>query len=114
VLARADMESADTAAPIVVTGKRDAAGQVIGVRRCGDDPVCHDGRSVSAQGSGWERFLGKCESGGQGEGGTLDFLVGSWGRSPVGLLIAQRRIADARKLVRQGAGRLVVIGAALH
>ena len=65
MLARADMESADTAAPIVATGRREAARQVIGVRWCGDDPVCHDGQSVSAQGSGWERFLGKCESGGQ-------------------------------------------------
>jgi len=43
VLTRADMESADIAAPIVTSGKREAAGGVIGVKRCGDDPVGHDG-----------------------------------------------------------------------
>ena len=32
-MARADMESADTAAPIVTSGKREAAGRVIGVKR---------------------------------------------------------------------------------
>src|SRR3990172_8681659 len=57
-MARADMESADSAAPIVASGKRAAAGRVIGVRGCGDDPVCHDGRSISEQGSGWEGLLG--------------------------------------------------------
>ena len=50
--ARAEMESADRAAPIATSGKREAAGRVIGVKRGGDDPVCHDGRSVSEQGSG--------------------------------------------------------------
>jgi hypothetical protein len=53
VVARADMESADRAAPIDTSGKREAAGRVIGVKRGGDDPVCHDGRSISTQGSGW-------------------------------------------------------------
>jgi len=52
-MARADMESADPAAPIVASGKRAAAGGVIGVKRGGDDPGCHDGRSISTQGSGW-------------------------------------------------------------
>jgi len=50
--ARADMESADPAAPIGTSGKRAAAGRVIGVKRGGDDPVCHDGRSISVQGLG--------------------------------------------------------------
>ena len=34
--ARADMESANRAAPIVASGKRAAAGRVIGVKRGGD------------------------------------------------------------------------------
>jgi hypothetical protein len=48
-VARADMESASTEAPIVATGEREAATRVIGVSRCGGDPGCHGGRSVSAQ-----------------------------------------------------------------
>ena len=51
MMARADMESADPAAPIVASGKREAAGRVIGFERGGDDPVCHDGRSISKQDS---------------------------------------------------------------
>jgi hypothetical protein len=51
-LARADMESANHAAPIATSGKRGAAGRVIGVKRSGGDPVCHDGPSISTQGSG--------------------------------------------------------------
>ena len=51
-MARADMESANRAAPIVASGKRAAAGRVIGVKRGVDDPVCHDGRSISKQGWG--------------------------------------------------------------
>jgi hypothetical protein len=35
VWARADMESANTTAPIDTSGKREAAGEVIGVKRCG-------------------------------------------------------------------------------
>ena len=90
MVARADMESADTAAPIVATGEREAARQVIGVRRCGDDPVCHDGRSISMQGSGWERFLWKLRSGGDRERGALDLLVRSRCRPAVG---PARRVA---------------------
>ena len=89
-------------------------GRVIGVRRCGDDPVCHDGRSISKQGSGWERFLWKRRSGGNRERGALDLLVRSRCRPAVVLLIAQRRVADARELVGERTGRLVVIGARLH
>ena len=52
-MARADMESASPDAPIVATGKcaedSDAASEVIGVSRCGGDPGCHGGRSVSTQ-----------------------------------------------------------------
>ena len=48
-MARADMESAGTAAPIATSGKREAAGEVIGVKRCGGDPVGHDERSISWQ-----------------------------------------------------------------
>ena len=48
-VARADMESADSAAPIATSGKREAAGEVIGVKRCGGDPVGHDERSISWQ-----------------------------------------------------------------
>ena len=47
-MARADMESA-RGAPIVTSGKREAAGRIIGVNPCGGDPDCHDGRSVSLQ-----------------------------------------------------------------
>jgi len=46
------MESADLDAPIATSGKREAADRVIGVKRGGDDPGCHDGRSISEQGSG--------------------------------------------------------------
>ena len=88
MVARADMEAADTVAPIVATGEREAARQVIGVRRCGDDPVCHDGRSISKQGSGWERFLWKRRSGGNRERGALDLLVRSRCRPAVVLFIA--------------------------
>jgi len=42
-VARADMESANTAAPIVTSGGRDVAGRVIGVERCGGDPGCPEG-----------------------------------------------------------------------
>ena len=48
-MTRADMESANTGAPIATSGKREAAGEVIGVKRCGGDPVCHDERSISSQ-----------------------------------------------------------------
>jgi len=56
-VARADMESANTTAPHATSGRR-AAGRVIGDTRCGEVPVCHDGRSISAQrlggsSSGW-------------------------------------------------------------
>ena len=47
-MVRADMESAH-GAPIGTSGRHRAAGRVIGVSPCGCDPVCHDGRSVSAQ-----------------------------------------------------------------
>jgi len=49
-MTRADMESARDA-PIVTSGCW-RAGRVIGVRSRGCDPVCHDERSVSAQGWG--------------------------------------------------------------
>jgi hypothetical protein len=41
-MARAEMESAH-GAPIVATGKHSAAVNVIGIKPCGCDPVCHDG-----------------------------------------------------------------------
>jgi hypothetical protein len=52
-VARADMESAGTDTPIVATGKcavtSGSASVVVGVGRCGGDPGCHAGRSVSRQ-----------------------------------------------------------------
>ena len=55
--ARADMESARPAAPIVTSGKREAAGRVIGVKRGGGDLVGHDERSISTQ--GWDEVTKK-------------------------------------------------------
>src|SRR3990172_3941312 len=98
-MARADMESADSAAPIVASGKRAAAGRVIGVRGCGDDPVCHDGRSISEQGSGWEGLFGRVSLGWQREGGAFELLVGARGWFAVTLALAQRGVADPRELV---------------
>ena len=46
------MEAADLTAPIVASGKREAAGRVIGVKRGGGDPSGHDERSISKQGAG--------------------------------------------------------------
>jgi len=48
---RADMESA-RGAPIGTSGRREAAGSVIGVNPCGCDPISHDGPSVSKQTQG--------------------------------------------------------------
>ena len=51
---------------------------------------------------------------GDGEGGTAGFLVElTRAGLPIGRRIPQHREADARQFVRQGTGRLVVVGAAL-
>src|SRR3989304_1230720 len=53
-------------------------------------------------------------SGGDLETGAFDFLVRPAHRFAIGLRVAQRGVADARELVGQGAGGLVVVGALLH
>lgn len=67
--ARAEMESANRTAPIVTSGKRVAAGRVIGVEHGGDDPDCHDGRSISEQGLG-----GWCDQAGSATAVRASFL----------------------------------------
>src|SRR3954453_8760776 len=101
------MESANTNAPIVTSGKREAAGGVIGVSRCGGNPVCHDGRKVSKQSS--EEMFRISASGGKRERATPHLLVkpGCW--LTVRLGITQSRIANARQLVSECAGCFIVI-----
>jgi len=104
-----------TEAPIAASGKREAAVKVIGVIRCGCNPGCHDGRSISWQ-SSWKKslLLSAFFSGRYSKSGALDLVAQPGGGMAVGRAIAQRCVADARELVGQGASGLVVVGALLH
>lgn len=110
-MARADMESANPV-PIVQSGcwcQRRQAGGVIGIEGLWCDRYCHDGRVVSTQ-----RVVGQRESVGQFESLPVDFVGNSAGRLAEGGLIAKHAVANASKLVGQGAGGFVVIGTLLQ
>ena len=102
------MESAHRA-PIVASGSREAAGRVIGVSPCGSSPVCHDGRSVSWQGSG-KVFQHRSGLGGR-SGNWLPGMVSSrvqaldWRATTVS---SRSSCATERRLTRQSAGRCAI------
>ncbi len=96
-----------TAVPIAASDGANFAGVVIGIARCGVIPFGHDGRSISVQGVGRRRGSGRHRVGLAGE---LVMRLYAHER----LLIAQRGEADARDLVGERTGGLVVIGAGLQ
>ena len=92
--------------PIILSGRREAAGRVIGIERCGGDPGCHDGdqslgKALGKNVSRWKRSCGDVAERHR-EALPIDPLVQA-GRLAVGGVIAQTGVADAGHLVGQRA-----------
>ena len=112
-MARADMESANTKAPIAASGRREAAVRVIGVNRCGATRFAMMGdRSLGKARE--EIFRDEAISGGECKARAGDFLFRPAHGFALRLAVAQRGVANACEFVGERAGGLVVVGTRLH